>query len=211
KPEDRLAPAAFTAGDLVVLRALGTTSAATTVSLDEYTAAGATVQSVTMPTAVSGSNRILTQSGSASSEGALNRSADGRYLTLVGYDASPGTAGVASTGSGTARVVGRVDAGAGIDTRTRVDGYGGNNNRRAVSDDGTHFWTAGPSGSGGTHFVTLGSSGATGSSVQVNSVNDRVVEIFGGQLYASSNTSPNIGVNTIGTGLPATSGQGMSL
>jgi uncharacterized repeat protein (TIGR01451 family) len=207
--EARAVPAAFNPGDLVVLRAAGTTSAATQIFLDEYTPAGSLVQSISMPTAVSGSNRILTQSGSASSEGALNRSADGQYLTLVGYDASPGTTGVASGSA--SRVVGRVDVNGLIDTSTRVDGYSGNNIRSATTDDGTHFWTAGPVSTGGIHFVNLGASGATGSSVQVSAVNSRVVEIFGGQLYAATNSGANTGINTVGTGLPTTSGQTVTL
>lgn len=207
--EDRCLLAAFTAGDLVVLRPNGATSVATAIFLDEYNPSGSLIQSVALPTAASGSNHILTQSGSAGSEGALNRSANGEYLTLVGYDATLGTAGVSSGTAG--RVVGRVDANGNIDTSTLVDGYSGNNIRSAVTDDGTHFWTAGPSATGGTHYLTLGSNGATGSSVQVNTVNDRVVEIIGGQLYASTNTGSNTGVNTIGTGLPTTSGQTMTL
>src|SRR5262245_50006387 len=69
--------ASFAPGNLVVLR-IGAgggalSSAATPVFLDEYTPAGGLVQSIPLPTAVSGSNRILTNSGSATSEGALNR------------------------------------------------------------------------------------------------------------------------------------------
>src|SRR5436190_14750865 len=58
---------AFTAGNLVVYR-VGDGSAslnanAAAVFLDEYTASGALVQSIAMPTAVSGSNKRLTASG----------------------------------------------------------------------------------------------------------------------------------------------------
>src|SRR2546429_280991 len=76
----------FTAGNLVVYRvgdglsALG--SAATPVFLDEYTPAGVFVQTIAVPTTTSGSNRALTASGTATSEGLLTRSIDGQYLTL---------------------------------------------------------------------------------------------------------------------------------
>ncbi len=91
--------AGFTAGNIVVAR-LGDgggalSGAAAPVFLDEYTPAGALVQTIPLPTGVAGANRRLTMSGSAASEGALALSADGRYLTLAGYDADPGTAGVA--------------------------------------------------------------------------------------------------------------------
>ena len=93
----------FAPGNLVVYR-VGTgagalSSAATPVVLDEFTTAGAPVGSVPLPTAVSGNQRALTSSGSATSEGLLTLSTDGRYLVLTGYNAVPGTAGVASTAS----------------------------------------------------------------------------------------------------------------
>src|SRR3954463_8764562 len=90
--------AAFSPGNIVVARvgagdvAIG--AAAAPVFLDEFTPDGTLVQSVPLPTASAGNNRRLTVSGSATSEGELTRSADGRYLAIAGYDADPGTAGV---------------------------------------------------------------------------------------------------------------------
>ena len=108
------------------------TNAATAVFLDEYTPAGALVQSIAMPTAVVGSNRILTGSGTATSEGLLTLSTDGQYLVLAGYDAVVGTAGVANTASAAFnRVIGRVDGAATIDTTTALtDAYSGNRQHR---------------------------------------------------------------------------------
>src|SRR5689334_17594313 len=60
---------------------------------------GAIVQTIAMPTAVSGSNRRLTASGSATTEGYLSVSADGQYLVVTGYDADVATSGVAGTAS----------------------------------------------------------------------------------------------------------------
>src|SRR4051795_10245670 len=77
----------FSLGNLVVYRvgdgsvALG--SGATAVFLDEYTTAGALVQSIPMPTAVSGSNKRLTASGSATTEGFLTQSAAGPHIGLT--------------------------------------------------------------------------------------------------------------------------------
>ncbi|MGD0844616.1 MAG: hypothetical protein ABSA06_09655, partial [Geobacteraceae bacterium] len=85
--------AGFGTGNLVVLRAGdgsgALSSAAAAVFLDEYTAAGTKVQSLAMPTVASGSNRPLTVAGSSTADGALRRSADGRFLTLAGYAAAP--------------------------------------------------------------------------------------------------------------------------
>src|SRR5260221_102810 len=94
---------AFTPGNVIVYRvgdgvtALGST--ATAVFLDEYTPAGTLVQSVAMPTTPSGSNRRLTASGAATSEGFLTLSSDGKFLALTGYDAALGTAAIAGTPS----------------------------------------------------------------------------------------------------------------
>lgn len=202
--------AGFSPGNLVVAR-VGTgdaalSNAATAVFLDEYTPAGTLVQSVALPTATSGANRKLTMSGSATSEGALALSLDGRYLTLAGYDADLGTASVASTPtSAVSRVVGRVDGAGGVDTSTAItDIFSGNNVRGAVTDDGSRFWVAGANG--GVRLAALGSAGAT---TQINSAvptNLRVAGIFGGQLYVSTGSTPT-GVYSVGTGLPTGGGQ----
>src|SRR5215213_8938350 len=119
-PTQPVLAASFTSGNLVVYRVgdggAGLTGVATAVFLDEYTPAGALVQSIAMPIAVSGSNKRLTASGSSTTEGMLTRSTDGQYLVLAGYDATPGTASISGTSSSTVnRVVGRVDASGTID------------------------------------------------------------------------------------------------
>ena len=87
-----LAP--FTAGNLVVYRvgtgATALSNAATDVFLDEYTTSGTLVQSIALPTSISGSNKRLVSSGTAVSEGFLTLSSDGKYLLLTGYDAAIG-------------------------------------------------------------------------------------------------------------------------
>src|SRR5205085_8054048 len=91
--------APFTAGNIVIYRVgdggatLGSTG--TAVFLDEYTPAGVLVQSVAMPTA--GSSGRLVASGTATTEGFLTRSEDGRYLVVPGYDAALGATVTTST------------------------------------------------------------------------------------------------------------------
>lgn len=84
----------FTPGNIVVVRigdgTAAPTSAATAVFLDEYTIGGVFVQTIALPTADNGSNQTFTLSGTATSEGSLNLSGNGQYLTLAGYDAAPG-------------------------------------------------------------------------------------------------------------------------
>jgi hypothetical protein len=141
--------AAFTPENLVVYR-VGNGSAAlnsnaTAVFLDEFTPAGALVQSIAMPTAVNGSHKRLTASGTATSEGFLTRSQDGRYLVLPGYDAAPGTGSISTSLSTTInRVIGRVDASGVVDTTTALtDAMSGGNPRGASSTNGTDLWISG--------------------------------------------------------------------
>lgn len=126
--EDRAVPAAFTAGNLVIYRvgdgSTGLSGSATNVTLLEYTPSGSLVQSIALPTTDSGSNQMLTATGSSTSEGALSRSVDGQYLVLTGYDAAVGTTGLAGTSSSTvARVIGRVAADGTIDTSTTTTAF----------------------------------------------------------------------------------------
>ncbi|HZZ77819.1 MAG TPA: PEP-CTERM sorting domain-containing protein [Gemmataceae bacterium] len=210
--------APFTAGDLVVEQigdgTTSLTSAAAPVFVNEYTPTGTLVQSIPMPTAVNGSNLRLTDSGSATSDGYLNLSADGKYLTLTGYNAAVGTASVASTsttgGSATVRVVGVINSNANVDTTTSLTSYSGNNIRSAVTSNGTDIWTSGAGTPGGIIATTLGASGA-GTALSTTVTNTRVVGIFGGQLYATSGSGSNKGVNTVGTGLPTSSGTPFAL
>lgn len=199
--------AAFTQGNLVVVR-LGDGSAFTTgqaapVFLDEYTTTGTLVQSIAMPTLATGSgNRALTIGNSAASEGFLARSADGSYLTLGGYNAAPGTAGVSSSASAAVnRVIGRVDATGAYDTSTAFsDAFSGASIRSVVSDNGTNFWATG--GNGGVRSTSLGAAVTTQITSATGTTNTRVVNIFNGQLYMSTASSPFIGVSSIGSGLP---------
>src|SRR5690606_2659668 len=94
----------FAPGNLVVVRyGDGSTSlsssSAVPVFLDEYTVAGglSPQRSLAMPVAVSGSNYRFTGSGNSTTEGLISLSQDGRYLTLMGYDANVGTGSVNST------------------------------------------------------------------------------------------------------------------
>jgi hypothetical protein len=167
---------------------------------------GASVATIALPTAVSGSQRRLTLSGTATSEGALARSADGKYVTLAGYDAAPGTATVASsTTASVNRVVGRVDSAGTIDTSTALDvAFNAASVRAAVTEDGTAFWVAGQSS--GVQYATLGSTtGAT--QLTVSPTNLRTCEIAGSQLYCDAASGTFQSVFAVGSGLPTTTGQ----
>ena len=204
--------AAFTPGNLVVVRAgdgtVALASSATAAFLDEYTIGGSFGQTIPLPTAVSGANKILTLAGTSTSEGFLALSANGLYLTVGGYNQTVGTLSP-NTLVGN-RSVGRVDLLGNVDTSTVLgDAASIGNIRSVVSDTGGDFWAT--SSSGGMRYTTLGS---TGPSTQLNSAaptNLRVANIFSGQLYASAASGTFQGVGTLGAGLPTTGGQTPSL
>jgi len=170
------------------------------VFIDYFTATGSLHHSVAMPTSVVGTQHILTSSGTATSDGELTRSVDGHFLVIPGYDAAPGTTGVASfSGS---RVVGRVSADGVVDTTTALTDLGTNNHRSATSVDGTAFWVG--SAATGVRYATFGSTTSTQLSTTVTNV--RQVAIFGGQLYVSDGSGSTSRLGTVGTGLPTGSG-----
>jgi hypothetical protein len=201
----------FTAGNIVVCR-IGVTgtplsSAATATFLDEYTPSGTLVGSVALPTADSGTNQTLTNSGTGSTDCQITRSADGRYIVITGYDAAPGTAAVSGTATtAVQRTIGRVNNAKQVDTSTTTTSFNAGAIRSATSDGGTGIWAAGANT--GVIFTPLGTVGTPGTVVSSDSTNNRQVAIFGGQLYLSSGAGTNTfrGVNTVGTGLPTTTG-----
>lgn len=211
-----LAAAAFaqtplTFGNLLVTRvgdgSATLTSAATPVFVDEYTPTGTLVQSIAMPTVASGLNQPFTNSGSASSEGFLNVSANGLYVLLAGYNAAPGTLTVATSANPTvARVVARIDLAGNVDTSTALgDAYTGSNIRAAVSDDGNRFWVSG-STQGIRYVANLGDT--TSVAIGTPPTNVRCLSVYNGQLWGTSGSSGFIGLWKAGDGLPTLAATG---
>jgi hypothetical protein len=116
---------AFTPGNLIaVQRGDGNTnlgSNAYLTFLDEYTTGGVLVQKIALPNADSGATHALFTSGQTPAEGLLNRSADGYYLTLAGYDTPVGRTFVTSTFPYQyPRTIALVDGSANVDTSTAI-------------------------------------------------------------------------------------------
>ncbi len=196
----------YTTGNLVVLRvgdgsaALGSSS--TAIFLDEFSPSGTLVHAHPLPT--SGAN-VLSNSGSATSEGQITLSQDSYYLLLAGYNTGPGTASIANTPSSTVnRKLLRVDNSDGYTSQTSSSAFNANNIRGGVTS-GNDFWAAGTSSTAGTNGIQYF---GTGTPVQVSSTitNTRVVNIFNGQLYFSTGSAP-VGIYVVGSGLPVSSGQ----
>jgi hypothetical protein len=212
-PSASLLAASFVAGDLVVERIGDGTTAlsgtATVVNVVEYAPAGGSpVQTIALPAAgtLPTANPFnLTDSGSATSNGYLNLSANGTALTIPGYNATAGTASVASSSATTnARTIGLITNSGVVDTSTAVTMLTSNNYRSVVSNSGGEFWASGAAG-----IAYVSAVGSTGSA-NVTSLfggNGRILEIYGGQLYASSsstsfNGTVTPGIFTLGNGLP---------
>src|ERR1039457_1915809 len=144
----------FTAGNLVVERmgdgAAALSSAATNMFILEYTPNGAPVQTNAMPSMFprpAANPFNLVDSGSATSNGQLTRSADGKYLCISGYNGTNGEAGIAGSSVTTVlRVIGIINAAGAIDTSRAAGFLSGNNFRSVTSVDGSAFWAAGASG-----------------------------------------------------------------
>lgn len=205
--EDRVVLSAFTPGNLVVYRvgdastALAATGAR--VFLDEFTPSGTLVQSIAMP--FEGDGAKLVASGTASSEGLLTRSVDGRFIALAGYNATIPTAGLAGTASATVnRSVALVSANGQIDSISLLSDFASGNNPRGVATvDGSDVWVTGGAG-GLRHFQP----GATTSTLVAGTpANLRSIHIFNDQLYVSTASGSTVRIGAVGSGLPTTAGQ----
>lgn len=177
------AQAQFTIGDLVVLRdgtgSAALTSAGTAIFLDQYTTGGLYVNSVAIP--ATGSSALV-NSGTATSEGALNLSANGQYLVFAGYNTNAGGASIAGTTSAlTPRGVGIVDASGNYTlAATTSSAFSGNNIRSGASDGNGNYWAMGAT-SGGVYLGT-GSPASLSGTV----INSRVMQDIGGNLFYST-------------------------
>lgn len=226
-----VAQAPFTIGNLVVVRvgdgAAALTNASTATFLDEYSPTGTLVQSIALPTAANGANQPFTNSGTATSEGFLNVSPNGAFLTLTGYASGPGTASIATSPASTvARVIARVDLTGQIDTSTTItDGYNGvppvppattggtsGNIRSAVTVDGSAYWCSGTgaTAAAGVRYVQHGQTTSVGLNAGAPT-NVRVAGIYNGQLYCTSASTVYQSVCAVGSGLPTTTGQTVSV
>ncbi|MBF9143331.1 IPT/TIG domain-containing protein [Hymenobacter properus] len=203
--------AQFGTNNAVVVRiGNGTTSlsgSAAPVSLLEYSSTGGTpVSTLNLNSGSTGTRLTLT--GNSTTEGALYRTPDGQQLTIAGYDVAAGATSV--TGSSIPRTLATIDVSRTATVQTAPSTLGSTGNHRSVAAVGTGFYSG--TSSGGVQYYD-NPSASTNSAVQLSSAptNIRVVGVYGGQLYATSMSGSNVGLNTIGTGTPTTSGQTTTL
>ena len=170
----------FKAGDLVVSQvgdgSAALSSSSTAVFLDDYSTSGAAGTSINLTT--SGTNPF-TESGVATSEGALALSSDGKYLTISGYDTGTGTASVAKSASSAVPREEAVIGGSGsVNTSTTTAQFSGNNPRGVATLGGTNPTLYAGGASGGIYSIPEGSTGSNQNQVESATANIRNVAIF---------------------------------
>jgi hypothetical protein len=178
-------------------------SAAAAAAIQEYSKAGALVQTINFPG--SGANQV-TDSGSATSNGYL-KSYNG-FIAMSGYNSAVGTASVASSNTKVGTVL---DGSGSVASRNLFPTSGsplpftGNNFRSMIATSANTFYAtgAGNSGTGGAWYYN----GSSYTQLSTDVTNLRTVGIFGGQLYASSSSGSFLGITKIGNGLSTTGGQ----
>ena len=212
----------FTPGDLVVsIYGNGdgsgpyTDNQAAPIVLQQLTTTGQAAGSLVLPqtgTTANGvtQNAISGEYGS-SSEGSLQRSADGHSLVIAGYGVNAATynAGGAAVygnaalaqstsiqgGTATAvpRVVASIGANGSVDTSTALYNVFNTNNPRSVATvDGSSFYLSGQGVKGDTtQGVFLAQKGASTATAIDTSTDTRTAEIVNGQLYVGRNTGTN--------------------
>jgi len=225
-------PISFNAGDLVISTVSsyngGGLDSASPIVLQQFKlGAGGTVATqdgtLTLLQTGSGQNSAISGEYGSASEGILQRSVNGQYLTIMGYGVNAttfntaplttyGTAALGQTTSLTAanqtttnvttvaRVVALIGADGSVDTSTALTGVFNQNNPRSVATvDGSSFYVSGQASSKadptqGVFYATRGANTATAID---NSTDTRVVSIFnngsGNMLYVSRDQNPSSG------------------
>ena len=208
----------FNASDLVIDTVTGSTlDTASPITLQEFSLGlnGATATSVgtlTLPQLSSGANSEISGEYGSASEGFLQLSGNGKYLTLMGYgvnastfnSATLSTYGTAALGQTTSlsggtvttvpRVVALIGGNGSVDTSTALTGvFNTNNPRSAYTVNGSSFYISGQGASktDTTQGVFYALKGATTATSIDNSTDTRLVTEYGGTLYVSRDYNPS--------------------
>jgi hypothetical protein len=197
----------FLPGNLAVLRVgdgvESLSSHGNSVFLDQFSTNGSFLNSIAVP---ANATNALIVSGSASSEGGLTRSGDGRLLLLAGYHIALTNSASSLASSASAdvpRALGALDsAGAFSLVAVTTNEYSKNNMRSGASDGRGNYWGAGAN-SGTFYFGD-----AAPATVQTNVANTRIIQDIGGNLYFSTSSgTPGIwrisGTPTVLNGPPS--------
>ncbi|MDA3616769.1 T9SS type A sorting domain-containing protein [Polluticaenibacter yanchengensis] len=202
----------FTAGNFIVMRigdgAAAPANTGALAFLDEYTFTGTLVQSVAIPGTTNGANKGLIINGTATADGMISRSANGKYVAFAGYNTKGATISGAissTTATDVPRVVGSISYNKTINTSIEVTDFAsGANIRSAYTPNGTDFYMVGSNSGVGyrtpSHDTTVRISSAS------TVVNLRTVGVFDNQLYITTSSGTENRLSSVGTGMPTTNG-----
>lgn len=173
--------AAISPGNLVVYR-VGTGAAAlgsghTAVFLDEYTTAGALVQSLTVSASGAGA---LSAIGNATTEGIMSLSQNGQRIIFTGYRRDAGLGALTTSD----KVIATLDLSGTINTSVAVNDALGTTVRSATTTDGSIYYM---NTSGAVRYVGAPSGSST--SVVVDTRNSRQAYLFDSVLYSSNGST----------------------
>jgi hypothetical protein len=194
--EDRSVPAAFTPGNLVILRigdgATALSTAAAPGAIVELTTNGSNptggTNVVNLPTSATSNGGGVTFAGNSTSSGGLSLSQNGAFLTAAGYDSPVGTPSVA--GSPDNRNIVQIDMSASVSIPVVLNNptlTGSNNTARdAVTTNGTDFWLV---GAAGPFYAQANPAVQTGTAIQTSGANTRNVGIVGGNLVITTQST----------------------
>jgi hypothetical protein len=180
-------------------------STGTAIVIDEFspTTTGQTTAnfSVALPNTASAGSTGIISGATTSSNGAISRSENGRYLLIPGWSTNTSISTSAIGAANTTNLICAIRPINGSGSiSTGVTGASNwftsaNDYRGAASDDGTNFWVSG--GSVGLKTTTNG----TVTTVSTTSTSIRSVNIINGQLYYSTGSGTQ-GVYQVGIGKP---------
>ncbi|MFZ6692503.1 PEP-CTERM sorting domain-containing protein [Undibacterium sp. SXout20W] len=160
--------------------------------------------SLVLPQVASGKNSAISGEYGSASEGILQRSVNGQYLTIMGYGVNAAAFNAAAANNGSTpsaygtmalgqtnsvatgsnifvpRVVGLINASGNVDTTTALTGvFNGNNPRSAATVDGSSFYISGQSGNktDNTQGVFYAGKGSTTATPIDTSTDTRVISL----------------------------------
>lgn len=169
--------------------------------IDEYTPSGQLVQSIPLSNALT-PNRNLVFKGVNYMEGGLSLSADGRYITLCGYNAPVNTSSVGLIS--VEKTIARIDLNGAVNTSTALAPEFPVSHA-SVTSNGSDIWIGHALGTSSVEYLTFGSNTPT----PITSA-DQIyfLQIDNGQLFC---TNADGNMFRVGTGLPTTSPQNFTL
>ncbi len=187
----------YTPGHLLVERigdgSVALSSAGAGIFLDEYTPGGTLVSTVAIPTTGA---TALVETGSSTTEGFVSLSPTGTNVVIGGYNVPVGTLALPGTSAANPRMMATVGYNGYTPIPSNTTAFSGGNLRSSATDGNGNFWGSGSI----TGVIYFGTNAAAGT-ISTTLANERVIQVFGGNIWFSTGSGATRGVYKI-TGLP---------